>query len=131
MKRGNVSFALILVLVAMLGACVKSVDLNPELMTEDEIADVENYVGSVRVETVNGIIYKAQTLKSAEGDSLHLVMVEMIDDGVSRNLPTVILPKDKLISIELQENNRGVVGGALVGIALMTLVLYYQINGSF
>ncbi len=106
-------------------------ELNPELMTEDEIAEVENYVGSIRVETVNGVIYKAQTLKSAEGDSLHLVRVEIIDDGVIHHELTVVLAKEKVTRVELQKNNTWVVGGALAGISLLILVLYYQINGSF
>jgi len=131
MKRGAFSIAVPLVLAAMLAGCVKSTEVNPEHMSEEDVAALDNYVGNVRVETVSGIIYKAQTLRSAEGDSLELLVVEVIDDGVVTHKPSVSVAKSKVAKIELSKNNPWVVGGAIAGISILILVLYYQINGSF
>lgn len=131
MKRGSIPFALLLILVALAAGCVQSTELNPGHMSDEEIAAAENYVGSVRVETVSGVIYKAQTLKSAEGDSLHMMIVEIINDGVVTHEHDVAIAKAKVSRIELSKNNPWVVGGAIAGISTLILVLYYQINGSF
>ena len=131
MKRGAFPFAILLVLAALLAGCVQSTEVNPEHMSDEDIEALENYVGSVRVETISGMIYKAQTLKSAYGDSLELLVVEVIDDGVVSHKPSVTLAKSKVSSLELSKNSPWVVGGAIAGISILILVLYYQINGSF
>ncbi len=132
MKSGRASFALVTILLALLlGGCTQRTELNPEVMSADESADLENYTGNVKMTGEDGIIYKAQTLKSAEGEFFHLLNVEIIDDGVVSREAELMLAKDKVSRIELHKNNKWVVGGGLAGISILILVLYYQINGSF
>ncbi len=132
MKRGRASFALLTILLALLlGGCTQKTELNPEVMTTEETASLDNYTGNVKVLGIDGVVYKAQTLKSAEGDFLHLINVEIIDDGVVSRETELMLAKERVSKIELQKNNKWVVGGALAGISFLILVLYYQINGSF
>ncbi len=132
MKRGRVPFALVLVLlVALMSACVQRTELNPETLTEEEAFALENYTGNIKLVGEDGIIYKAQTLKSAEGDFLHLLRVEVIDDGVVSHKDELVIPKKDIVDAELQQTNKWVAAGGLAGISLLILVLYYQINGSF
>ncbi len=132
MKRGSVPFALVLVLlVALMNGCVQRTAMNPEALTEEEASTLENYTGNIKLVGKNGIIYKAQTLKSAEGDFFHLLRVEVINDGVVSRKAELVIPKKDIVDMELHQTNKWVTGGGLAGISLLILVLYYQINGSF
>ena len=132
MKRGSVPFALVLVLlVALMSGCVQTTELNPDTLTEEEASTLENYTGNIKLVGKDGIIYKAQTLKSAEGDFFHLMRVEVIDDGVISRQDELVILKEDIVDVELHQTNKWVTAGGLAGISLLILVLYYQINGSF
>ena len=131
MTRRPIPIVALLVLLMALAGCVRTIELNPDHMSAEEAEAAAAHYGNIRVEDNMGVVYTAQTLQGADTDTLRMTLVEIVNDGVSRQVSEMILLKEKVVSIEYRENNPWMVTVAVTGTALLMAVLYWNINGHF
>lgn len=115
----------LIVSVLSLGACLRSVEVNPE----DAIAASEHY-GNIRIEDEEGIFYYAQSIEEGEEGFYLLNMVKVVDDGVVKYVNEHSVPKETIVAVHYYENNRWIVAGLVTATALFIVWLYYSINTS-
>jgi hypothetical protein len=124
MRRWFAIATLLLTLVAT-GACLRSVELNPE----DTPAGTA-IRGNIRLVDKDGVVYLAQTLTVTDTGDYRLEMVERIDDGVPERLIETTLPQADVVSIRSNQTNRWAVAGLVTATALFMVWLYFKINTS-
>jgi hypothetical protein len=125
MKRSWVSIVSVLLCVLNLGACVRSVEVNPE-----DAVEASEHFGNIRIVDKRGIEYYAQSIEEGEEGYYTLNMVQIVDDGVSKYVNEYSIAKASIVKVHYFENNRWIVGGALTALAVFMIYLYYSINTS-
>jgi hypothetical protein len=119
------AIALTLFAVAGAGACLHSVELNPE-----DTPSGTALRGNIRLVDRDGVVYIAQSLTVTDTGDYRLEMVERITDGVSEYLVETTLPQAEVVSVRSRQTNRWAVAGLVTATALFMVWLYYKINTS-
>jgi len=131
MSRFAILSLILLVAVMALAGCVRTVQINPEHVSEEEAEAVAAHYGNIRVMDDMGVVYTAQTLSGADTDTLTLTLVEIVEDGVISHEAEMMLLTEKVVDIQYRKNNPWVVTAAVAGTGLLMAVLYWNINGHF
>ncbi|MCB9514676.1 MAG: hypothetical protein H6693_00595 [Candidatus Latescibacteria bacterium] len=127
MTRRWVGVGLTLLMLLTTGACMRTMEVNPE----DAAAELaESGVGNIRIVDKNGIVYLAQSLTETEEGNYLLETVERIDDGVSEYFVDTTIPRDDVVSVHYSKVNTWVVAGMVTATSLFMVWLYYKINTS-
>jgi hypothetical protein len=116
---------LCLLVIPLLGGCLRSVEISPE-----NALDAAEHLGNIKLEDENGILYYAQSIEEGEEGYFLLTMVKVVDDGVASWEHEFQLAKESVVSIHYFENNKWVVGSAIAAASLFMIWLYYEINTS-
>jgi hypothetical protein len=125
MIRRWFAIALTLLTLTATGACLRSVELNPE----DTPAGTAMR-GNIRLVDKDGVVYHAQSLTVTDTGDYRLEMVERVEDGVGEYLIETVLPQADVVSIRSNQTNRWAVAGLVTATALFMVWLYYKINTS-
>lgn len=125
MMRRWFAIATLLLTLAATGACVRSVQLNPE----DTPAGTA-IRGNIRLVDKDGVVYVAQALTVTDTGDYRLELVERIDDGVPVRLIETTLPQADVVSIRSDQTNRWAVAGVVTATVVFMVWLYYKINTS-
>ena len=117
--------ALLMIALAA-GGCLRSVEIEPaDVTAESEI------IGNVLAIDKKGVHYHAQSFfVTPTGDSLRLIMVEIVDDGVVSRTPGLTVAKQNIESFHYYQNDNRIVLGLVGAISLFMVFLYYKINTS-
>ncbi len=125
MTRRWLAITLLLLTLTATGACLRSVELNPE-----DTPSGTALRGNVRLVDKDGVIYVAQALTVTDTGDYRLEMVERIEDGVAEYVMETTLPQASVVSVRTSETNRWAVAGLVTATSLFMVWLYYKINTS-
>ena len=125
MTRRWLAITLLLLTLTATGACLRSVELNPE-----DTPSGTALRGNIRLVDKDGIIYVAQALTVTDAGDYRLEMVERIEDGVAEYVIETTLPQADVVSVRTSETNRWAVAGLVTATSLFMVWLYYKINTS-